>query len=59
MSSAVVSLLTAEELAECKAMFNKFDEDGSGTIDIWELRETLRAMKQVRWVEMMGVAAAN
>jgi len=32
--------------AQCREAFERFDKDGSGTIDAWELKETLKAMGQ-------------
>ena len=34
--------LSAEETAKCRVAFDKFDKDGSGSIDLWELRDALR-----------------
>ncbi len=31
---------------QCREAFERFDKDGSGTIDAWELKETLKAMGQ-------------
>mmetsp|Transcript_22619 Transcript_22619/g.27300 ORF Transcript_22619/g.27300 Transcript_22619/m.27300 type:complete len:148 (-) Transcript_22619:793-1236(-) len=38
--------LTQEEIDGCREAFNKFDKDGSGTIDVTELKATLNAMGQ-------------
>eukprot|EP00163_Fabomonas_tropica_P000427 TRINITY_DN1025_c0_g2_i1.p1 TRINITY_DN1025_c0_g2~~TRINITY_DN1025_c0_g2_i1.p1 ORF type:complete len:153 (+),score=34.15 TRINITY_DN1025_c0_g2_i1:861-1319(+) len=38
--------LTQDEIDECKTAFDKYDKDGSGSIDVWELRNTLIAMGQ-------------
>lgn len=38
--------LSQEEYEECRIAFNKFDQDGSGTIDVQELRATLQALGQ-------------
>mmetsp|Transcript_6423 Transcript_6423/g.17920 ORF Transcript_6423/g.17920 Transcript_6423/m.17920 type:complete len:157 (-) Transcript_6423:233-703(-) len=38
--------LTQEEIDACRESFLLFDQDRSGTIDQWELREVLRAMGQ-------------
>jgi len=32
--------------SQCREAFERFDKDGSGTIDAWELKETLKAMGQ-------------
>jgi len=39
-------MLTQEEIDKCREAFERFDKDGSGTIDAWELKETLKAMGQ-------------
>uniref|UniRef100_A0A7S0I9G7 EF-hand domain-containing protein n=1 Tax=Micromonas pusilla TaxID=38833 RepID=A0A7S0I9G7_MICPS len=38
--------LSQEEIDGCREAFNKFDKDGSGTIDALELKATLNAMGQ-------------
>lgn len=38
--------LSQEEYEECRIAFNKFDQDGSGKIDVPELRATLQALGQ-------------
>eukprot|EP00879_Flechtneria_rotunda_P010189 GHRR01010652.1.p1 GENE.GHRR01010652.1~~GHRR01010652.1.p1 ORF type:complete len:148 (+),score=42.96 GHRR01010652.1:57-500(+) len=38
--------LSAEELDLCRKAFNTFDKDGSGTIDVRELKFALNAMGQ-------------
>mmetsp|Transcript_18569 Transcript_18569/g.46793 ORF Transcript_18569/g.46793 Transcript_18569/m.46793 type:complete len:95 (-) Transcript_18569:209-493(-) len=38
--------LSQEEIDACQEAFNKFDKDGSGNIDAWELKQTLQAMGQ-------------
>ena len=38
--------LSEEELEGCKATFEAFDEDGSGTIDVFELKSVLEALVQ-------------
>jgi calmodulin len=38
--------LTNEEIEACRDAFQKFDRDGSGAIDSFELRATLKAMGQ-------------
>eukprot|EP00882_Tetradesmus_deserticola_P005720 GHRQ01006022.1.p2 GENE.GHRQ01006022.1~~GHRQ01006022.1.p2 ORF type:complete len:150 (+),score=69.62 GHRQ01006022.1:306-755(+) len=38
--------LTDEELELCRKAFNNFDKDGSGTIDVKELKAALGAMNQ-------------
>ena len=35
-----------EEIDQCREAFERFDKDGSGTIDVWELRQVLEAMGQ-------------
>jgi len=39
-------MLTQEEIDQCREAFERFDKDGSGTIDVWELKATLNAMGQ-------------
>lgn len=39
-------ILTAEEIELCRDAFLRFDEDHSGTIDTWELRNVLEVMGQ-------------
>ena len=34
-------MLTQEEIDQCREAFERFDKDGSGTIDVWELKATL------------------
>ena len=34
-------MLTQEEIDNCREAFDRFDKDGSGTIDVWELKATL------------------
>jgi Ca2+-binding EF-hand superfamily protein len=46
LSSLSVAMLTQEEIDKCREAFERFDKDGSGTIDAWELKETLKAMGQ-------------
>merc|ERR1711981_646186 len=41
-----VTMLTQEEIDQCREAFERFDKDGSGTIDVWELKATLNAMGQ-------------
>jgi Ca2+-binding EF-hand superfamily protein len=36
--------LSADEVEKCREAFLKFDKDGNGAIDIWELREILRTL---------------
>ena len=38
--------LSEEELEGCKSTFEAFDEDGSGTIDVFELKSVLEAIGQ-------------
>uniref|UniRef100_A0A7S0XG97 EF-hand domain-containing protein n=1 Tax=Mantoniella antarctica TaxID=81844 RepID=A0A7S0XG97_9CHLO len=38
--------LSQDEINGCREAFNKFDKDGSGTIDASELKATLNAMGQ-------------
>ena len=38
--------LSQEDVNACREAFNKFDKDGSGTIDASELKATLNAMGQ-------------
>eukprot|EP00735_Rhodelphis_limneticus_P001689 TRINITY_DN1234_c0_g1::TRINITY_DN1234_c0_g1_i1::g.26814::m.26814 TRINITY_DN1234_c0_g1::TRINITY_DN1234_c0_g1_i1::g.26814 ORF type:complete len:152 (-),score=27.51,sp/Q39584/DYL3_CHLRE/52.00/2e-50,EF-hand_1/PF00036.27/0.00022,EF-hand_1/PF00036.27/9.6e-06,EF-hand_1/PF00036.27/3.1e-08,EF-hand_7/PF13499.1/1.7e-13,EF-hand_7/PF13499.1/0.0002,EF-hand_6/PF13405.1/3e-06,EF-hand_6/PF13405.1/0.011,EF-hand_6/PF13405.1/1.1e+04,EF-hand_6/PF13405.1/0.00078,EF-hand_8/PF13833.1/0.062,EF-hand_8/PF13833.1/5.4e-09,E len=38
--------LTQAEIDACREAFEKFDADGSGSIDQWELKKTLQAMGQ-------------
>ncbi|KAG8458016.1 hypothetical protein KFE25_007223 [Diacronema lutheri] len=38
--------LTNEEIEACREAFQKFDRDGSGAIDSFELRATLQSMGQ-------------
>jgi calmodulin len=38
--------LSQDEINGCREAFNKFDKDGSGTIDAPELKATLNAMGQ-------------
>merc|ERR1711918_169608 len=40
------TMLTQEEIDQCREAFERFDKDGSGTIDVWELKATLNAMGQ-------------
>ncbi len=35
-------VLSQEEIEKCREAFERFDKDGSGTIDAWELKETLK-----------------
>ena len=35
-------VLNQEEIEKCREAFERFDKDGSGTIDAWELKETLK-----------------
>jgi hypothetical protein len=35
-------MLSQEEIEKCREAFERFDKDGSGTIDAWELKETLK-----------------
>mmetsp|Transcript_1642 Transcript_1642/g.3131 ORF Transcript_1642/g.3131 Transcript_1642/m.3131 type:complete len:169 (-) Transcript_1642:220-726(-) len=39
-------VLTQEEIDQCREAFDRFDKDGSGSIDMWELRMVLQAMGQ-------------
>ena len=39
-------VLQQEEIDACRDAFNAFDKDGSGNIDVWELRQVLEAMGQ-------------
>mmetsp|Transcript_20621 Transcript_20621/g.51367 ORF Transcript_20621/g.51367 Transcript_20621/m.51367 type:complete len:161 (+) Transcript_20621:36-518(+) len=43
---SVAMPLSQEEINGCREAFNKFDKDGSGTIDASELKATLNAMGQ-------------
>eukprot|EP00695_Tsukubamonas_globosa_P002743 TRINITY_DN3939_c0_g1_i1.p1 TRINITY_DN3939_c0_g1~~TRINITY_DN3939_c0_g1_i1.p1 ORF type:complete len:152 (-),score=12.46 TRINITY_DN3939_c0_g1_i1:73-528(-) len=38
--------LTPEEIEKCREAFDRFDADGSGSIDMIELRSTLQALGQ-------------
>lgn len=38
----VFMVLNQEEIEKCREAFERFDKDGSGTIDAWELKETLK-----------------
>ena len=40
-------VLTQEEIENCREAFLDFDQDKSGTIDAWELRQVLESMGQV------------
>jgi hypothetical protein len=42
----MASFLSESERDRAKAAFEKSDADGSGAIDIWELRDTLRELGQ-------------
>lgn len=42
----MVEKLTNEEIEMCREAFQKFDRDGSGAIDVFELRATLESMGQ-------------
>merc|ERR1712159_891925 len=46
MGDRQVEMLTQEEIDQCREAFERFDKDGSGTIDVWELKATLNAMGQ-------------
>ena len=35
--------LTSEEIDACREAFSAFDKDGSGLIDVWEIRQVLEA----------------
>ena len=37
-------VLSQEEIEKCREAFERFDKDGSGTIDAWELKETLKVV---------------
>jgi calmodulin len=37
-------VLSQEEIEKCREAFERFDKDGSGTIDAWELKETLKVL---------------
>ena len=39
-------MLTQADIDKCREAFERFDKDGSGSIDAWELKETLKAMGQ-------------
>mmetsp|Transcript_1951 Transcript_1951/g.1749 ORF Transcript_1951/g.1749 Transcript_1951/m.1749 type:complete len:149 (-) Transcript_1951:96-542(-) len=39
-------VLSQEEIDGCNEAFKAFDTDGSGSIDVWELRQVLEAMGQ-------------
>lgn len=39
-------VLSQDEIDACREAFLAFDKDGSGTIDVWELRQVLEAMGQ-------------
>jgi EF hand domain-containing protein len=39
--------LTSDEIEKCRAAFQRFDKDGSGSIDMWELRSALQGMQEV------------
>lgn len=39
-------LLSPEEIEACRDAFLRFDEDHSGTIDTWELKNVLEVMGQ-------------
>mmetsp|Transcript_1420 Transcript_1420/g.4023 ORF Transcript_1420/g.4023 Transcript_1420/m.4023 type:complete len:151 (+) Transcript_1420:85-537(+) len=41
-----VEALTNDEIEACREAFQKFDKDGSGAIDVFELRATLQSMGQ-------------
>ena len=41
-----VIMLTQADIDKCREAFERFDKDGSGSIDAWELKETLKAMGQ-------------
>jgi calmodulin len=38
--------LNEDEIEMCREAFERFDKDGSGSIDMWELQATLQAMGQ-------------
>ena len=40
-------VLTQDEIENCREAFLAFDQDKSGTIDAWELRQVLEQMGQV------------
>ena len=42
----VYKILTSEEIDQCRETFTEYDEDQSGSIDVWELKNVLEAMGQ-------------
>jgi calmodulin len=43
-ASIKIMVLSQEEIEKCREAFERFDKDGSGTIDAWELKETLKVL---------------
>jgi Ca2+-binding EF-hand superfamily protein len=39
-------MLSSDEIDRVRASFDRFDRDGNGVIDLWELRETLKQVGQ-------------
>jgi Ca2+-binding EF-hand superfamily protein len=58
-ATMTMPLLTEAEIASCRETFQRFDQDRSGTIDVWELRQVLAVMGQARALALaLGVRAA-
>ena len=58
--------MTEEEIEACRLAFEKFDADGSGTIEANELKVTLQSMGQnptdeeiSQWVQTLKEAAED